>query len=365
MKIYEYTENDIDIDFSVISSNPEDILFFDIETTGLSPERSDLYLIGCGTYNGSAWKVTLIFNDDDRSEPEMLTYFADLMAGYNYLVSYNGDTFDIPYMRTKFSQFDIGHDMDRLQSVDIFRVTRRYKKLLGLSGAKQIDIENLIHFDRRAFISGGALISAYRSYIKHSEGVESDRLLTDMLTHNHDDIRGLIAITGFLQLENVTRGLTLTGISEDSSNVTYTCSIPPLPCNISGDYRNVSLIAHGIQLTLNVPKISGVMRYYFKDYRNYFYLPVEQTVIHKSLAAYVDSEHKQRATRDNAFSAKSSVFVACPCGYTADIFYDTDYRGDRYVELSSELLHVCDKSESYVRCVINQIFPKRKNENNT
>ena len=42
------------------------------------------------------------------------------------------------------------------------------------------------------------------------------------------------------------------------------------------------------------------MKYFFKDYKNYYYLPMEHMAIHKSMAAYVDDAHKEKATKDNA-----------------------------------------------------------------
>ena len=44
MKTFEFDENDIVVDTTCISDTPDDILYFDIETTGLSANRSDLYL---------------------------------------------------------------------------------------------------------------------------------------------------------------------------------------------------------------------------------------------------------------------------------------------------------------------------------
>ena len=57
MKIFEYTE-DINVDTAHISDELSDILYFDIETTGLSAKRSDLYLIGCSYFSDSAFRTT-------------------------------------------------------------------------------------------------------------------------------------------------------------------------------------------------------------------------------------------------------------------------------------------------------------------
>ena len=77
MKTFEFDENDIVVDTTCISDTPDDILYFDIETTGLSASRSDLYLIGLGFYDGDHFKTLFLFNDDGCSEPEILAEFAD------------------------------------------------------------------------------------------------------------------------------------------------------------------------------------------------------------------------------------------------------------------------------------------------
>lgn len=57
MKTFEFDENDIVVDTTCISDTPDDILYFDIETTGLSANRSDLYLIGLGFYDDDHFKT--------------------------------------------------------------------------------------------------------------------------------------------------------------------------------------------------------------------------------------------------------------------------------------------------------------------
>ena len=53
----------------------EEILFFDIETTGFSPKTSALYLIGALYYKDNTWQLIQWFADDTTSEPKMLTAF--------------------------------------------------------------------------------------------------------------------------------------------------------------------------------------------------------------------------------------------------------------------------------------------------
>ena len=53
----------------------ENILFFDIETTGFSGDTSQLYLIGCVYFDGFGWRMIQWFADTRDSEPQLLDAF--------------------------------------------------------------------------------------------------------------------------------------------------------------------------------------------------------------------------------------------------------------------------------------------------
>lgn len=351
MKIYTYTE-DIQVDTSHIADHASDILYFDIETTGLSAERSDLYLIGYGFYRNDAFHSALMFNDDGRSEPEMLSDFINIMGDYKYLISYNGDTFDIPYIKTKLEQFELSGIPDDIISVDIYKTTRKYKKLFRLASAKQIDIEELVGFRRKSFISGGDLIRSYRDFLNTG----SDKLLQDMLTHNHDDIRGLISITEFVNIPFIPDEICVSNIEVSEDSVTYTCDISKLPCRITYSADDIRINAYDQQVNITLPLLHGKLKYYFKDYRNYYYLPIEDVAIHKSMAVYVDDSHKVRATKDTAYTTRESTFIPAPKGCAQDIFHSGNHASAGYIEFTEALRCSYDAASSYIRKLISPIF---------
>ena len=87
---------------------PDQTLFIDIETTGLYAQSSNLYMIGCIYYETTApsgwhsiqWLAT---NYDD--ELNLLKEFAEFAKKYRYLIHFNGNTFDIPYLSKKMEQY--------------------------------------------------------------------------------------------------------------------------------------------------------------------------------------------------------------------------------------------------------------------
>ena len=79
--ITEHTE--LAFDFSDASVNryfTESAVFFDIETTGFSPARTSLYLIGCATRRGNALCLDQFFAKSPAEEREVLDAFFALLA---------------------------------------------------------------------------------------------------------------------------------------------------------------------------------------------------------------------------------------------------------------------------------------------
>ena len=89
-------------DFSDPVSNEvftENCIFFDIETTGFSPARTDLYLIGCATRRGSLLCIDQFFSENAADQKNVLSAFLDLLSGYDTILTFNGIGFDIPYLK--------------------------------------------------------------------------------------------------------------------------------------------------------------------------------------------------------------------------------------------------------------------------
>ena len=60
---------------------------------------------------------------------------------------------------------------------------------------------------------------------------------------------------------------------------------------------------------LKLPLYHGTLKFFFPDYKNYYYLPVEDTAIHKSVAAFVDSSYRKKATASTCYTKKEGTFL--------------------------------------------------------
>ena len=67
--------------------------------------------------------------------------------------------------------------------------------------------------------------------------------------------------------------------------------------------------AEGSEATLRVPLYETELKYFYSNYKDYYYLPQEDVAIHKSLAEFVDKAHREKATAANCYTKKTGQFL--------------------------------------------------------
>lgn len=323
----------------------EQIAFFDIETTGLSPKASSLYLIGAMHYDTrqEQWCLTQWFADDYHSEKEILTSFFEYLKPFHALYHFNGVTFDIPYVTTKCQKHQLAvpeyarqlfrntvhHQtvpgQERI-SVDLLKEIRPLKKTLRLVKANQTALEHWLGVNREDTYHGGELISVYTEYMQskilHPEDASSLEKL--LLLHNHDDIAGMLEVCSFLSYRDclsLQKPPVIQSCSQKTDSITIQFTLPqpvPRPVQISHLWDiNSSAISEQpavLSLTetvgkLTLPVIQDTLKYFFEQYRDYFYLPEEDHAIHKSVAQFVDPAFRKKATAATCYTKKEGCFM--------------------------------------------------------
>jgi uncharacterized protein YprB with RNaseH-like and TPR domain len=83
------------------AARPERICYLDIETTGL--RMSPLFLVGLMYTSGADLVVDQLFARDYSEEETVLGFLADRMPRFDILVTFNGITFDVPYIRERMT----------------------------------------------------------------------------------------------------------------------------------------------------------------------------------------------------------------------------------------------------------------------
>lgn len=357
-------------DFSSIY-NLEDILFFDIETTGFSADISNLYLIGCTYYAAGSFQLIQWFADDYQSEAALLKAFFEFLKNFRLLIHYNGTTFDIPYLSKKCKQHHFAYDFSSVESLDIYKKLFPYKKVFGLDNLKQKSVEAFLQLQREDLYDGGQLIQVYVEYMKakYLAPEKKDSLEQLLLLHNTEDLEGMLSLTSLLNYVDLFEGridfpsicvanLDALSFSDtciaknntacDTLAVTFPLSfILPKELYIEKDHISCSILKNKVMLEL--PIYYGELKYFFRNFKDYFYLPEEDTAIHKSVAAYVDSAFKQKAKASNCYSKKKGAFLL---QYQTAIepFFKMNYKDkSSYVALSETFLQDSNALAAYMR----------------
>lgn len=333
----------------------EKLLFFDIETTGFSGDYSRLYLIGCTCFRQGAWQLSQWFADSDGAERDILEAFLEFVKGFSVLVHYNGDRFDIPFLQKRCLFYGLPWDVSGFVSVDIYRRIRPYGNILGLDSLKQKSIEHFLGIYRQDMYSGGELINVYGDYLATGE----DRLYHMLMLHNREDLEGMPFILPILFYGDFLEGdfvlevqqtLTQTDIfgEEDSSLCLTMKSGETVPVPVEWQTSRGAFKAQDNMLTLTVPLFEGRMKYFYPDYKNYYYLPCEDRAIHKSVGTYVERQARRQATAKTCYTYRESCFLAQPQGLWTPAFRK-DYRDrQQYAEYAPELFHNQEKLKAYL-----------------
>lgn len=269
------------------------VLFFDIETTGLSAKASFLYLIGAVFYQDNEWHFTQWFNDDGDSERAILEDFLEFTGNFQTLVHYNGTGFDLPYLKQRCAHHHINCQLSNMNQIDLYKTAKAFRGITGLQRLKQKDMEQFFGMKREEFQSGGDLIKTYYLYLK----LQDEQREHQLLVHNEDDLKGLLPISNLLCFQDLQHGnFSIESIETHPETIIITLNIQGFipPIQQSNGYCSMDIEENTIRLS--IPVINGRIRNYYSNYKDYYYLPLEDTAIPKTLAAYVSGNVKKKAT---------------------------------------------------------------------
>lgn len=177
----------------------DQLLFVDIETTGFSAGSSSLYEIGCIRFENNIPKLIQFFAEDTTEEKEVLSSFFDLCHPSGTLIHFNGNTFDIPYMKAKARQYGLSSPFETMDGVDIYKRIMPYKDILGLPNCKQKTIEEFLGISREDRYNGGQLIDIYKEYCRQPSE-ESEKIL---ILHNNEDMKGMLKLLPILTYSDI------------------------------------------------------------------------------------------------------------------------------------------------------------------
>ncbi len=175
--------------------DPRSVLFLDIETAGLS---ANTYAFLCGLmYFEPAtgeFCVEQAFARDYAEETGLLLHVRDMLSRFDTVVTYNGASFDMPFLRTRMAVHRIP-DIVPMGSVDLLHATRRVFRP-SLPNVRLVTVEeHLRGVGRVDDIPSRFIPRAYHEYVRTQDA----RIMRNVVYHNRMDLFTMAVILNHLK----------------------------------------------------------------------------------------------------------------------------------------------------------------------
>ncbi|MED9966286.1 MAG: ribonuclease H-like domain-containing protein [Blautia sp.] len=275
-------------------------VFYDIETTGLSRNSTFLYLIGAIAYIDDSWQLFQWMAETPKEESSVLKAFAEFVKDFTCLISYNGEHFDSPYLETRCSVHKIPFPFEGKTSLDLYLHLKPLKKLLKLPALKQPCLEEFLGIGNRIYCDGKDCIKLYKDFLKKRDSVTADTVIG----HNLEDILGLGKIFMMLGYLNLCEGnYEIISAEPDDGHLIFTLALPSvLPAPFSNGNDAFYLTGKDSSVRLIIKAVNGRFRQYYPNYKDYDYLPAEDTAIPKALSSCMDKKLRKSATKNTCYT---------------------------------------------------------------
>ncbi len=297
----------------------ENTCLLDIETTGLSPNYCHIYMIGlaritCGIGNiksrdNISVEITLLFAEDTFEEEDILREFSDYSKNTAQFITFNGLTFDFPFIKSRFNKYGIEYDYKKYEQIDIFKKCKGLKRLLKLDNLKQKTIESFLGIERNDTYSGGELIEQYKTYIKTGD----KELYNNLITHNLEDVQGMVDLLVILRYTDIVDIINKEALPEVICNEKEIKATLPLKCTLPkrlvlrGEYHYIIFEKDTVNALLS-PKDS-TMKYFLPNFRDYSYLANEDIIVPNQLLNPANKKNAVPAKKENCFVEKRGLFL--------------------------------------------------------
>ncbi len=275
-------------------------LFYDIETTGSRRDKAQIYLIGMIWEEHEHWKGLQLLCDKPEEEPELLRRFCLQLKKHTVSVQYYGNRFDQPFLEERLQFHGIPSPFVARPSMDLYEILLPYKKGLSLSNFKQSTLEHLLAIPSRHHPDGRKCMQIYQAALLSPKGAYTDALLG----HNEEDLLGMIHLLKLLPLLQLsTPSFSVTEIRFEGDWLEFGLSLQDsLPVKYCTQSPLFSFSAEKSAGLFKIPAVSGEIRNYYKNYKDYDYLPEEDTAIPCSISGTFPRSQKKKATPTTCYT---------------------------------------------------------------
>lgn len=163
------------------------VAFIDTETSGLAGGTGTIvFLTGVGRFEDDAYVVRQYFARNPAEEPAYLPHLANLLADATGLVSFNGKSFDLPLLRTRFMMAGLHPPDLTLPHLDLLHPARRlWRERLGACNFGRLESEVLGYARSGQDVPSWLIPSLWFRFAAGENNVDD---MAHVLYHNLHDI---------------------------------------------------------------------------------------------------------------------------------------------------------------------------------
>jgi uncharacterized protein YprB with RNaseH-like and TPR domain len=184
------------LDPSLAACDPARALYLDTETTGLHGGTGTVaFLVGLAYWDpdghpGGLTVEQLLVRNLGEEEP-MLAHVRDRIARASMLVTFNGKSFDMPLLRTRFVMARLDPPAEP-PHLDLVHVARRLHRRRGVE-CRLVAIErDVLGFERVDDVPGGEVSARYLHFLRTGEA----SALLGVVEHNAWDVVAMASLVG-------------------------------------------------------------------------------------------------------------------------------------------------------------------------
>ncbi len=342
--------------------NPNEALFFNIATTGYSAMNSQIYLIGCAYFSENQWHMIQWFAEE-HEEAKIITEFFKFSKDYRFLVHYNGSSVDLPLIEIKCKQHALPYTFKYFESLDLYKYVSPYKFFLKLPDCSKNTVEQFLQLERQDVLDGAERIELYREHTNYPTPQGRERLLSN----NRDEIKTILELLPILSYYDLFNGQVEVRHAKISDytdwegvkrqEMVMEIRLPEfLPQKISIGAKNCYFKGQGVEGQLKVRIFDEEMKLFYSNYKDYYYLPAEDTIIRKMEALSIPREQRKNATLTTCYTRKKSKFLP-QWDYFATPFYKREYKSkDLFFEITDDINHHRDVYTMYANYVLKMLY---------
>lgn len=176
---------------------------FDIETTGLSAQRGNkIILTACLIPNSKGVTITQFLAENPYEEDRVIMATMNFLKdeSVDYLITYNGASFDIPFMKQRLATKNLPYvlNMYEFDLYNFIRSNTGLKSQIGLLSQKNVEQHFGISSNRKDVISGRESVKLFAEYAINQDSV----IEKIILTHNREDVLQLCHLFNIIGRNN-------------------------------------------------------------------------------------------------------------------------------------------------------------------